>query len=83
MARQPATARSAAPGRPTGWRALWRGFRTLIVLGLQASRGMLVYVYGVEIASNIFGLFSTYTVKLLVDAAVARLASLGANVLAG
>jgi ATP-binding cassette subfamily B protein len=58
-------------GASTGWRALWRGFRTLMVLGLEASPPLFVYVFAVETANSVLGLLSTYTIKFVVDAAVA------------
>src|SRR5687768_15829938 len=51
--------------------SLWRGFRTLMALGLEAGPAHFVYVFAVETANSVLMLLSTYAIKFVVDAAVA------------
>ena len=66
----PEPAATKPPG-PTGWRATLRGFWAAVQIGYHADRGLFALTVTAEAVSNALLLFSTYTMKLVVDAAVA------------
>src|SRR5919108_6012851 len=56
---------------PTGWRATWRGFTTTMGFAFRADPALFAFLFTVELVGGLLGLFATYSLKLLTDAALA------------